>query len=340
MKPPSPSDMYHGSVDFLRDHRKALLATLYTTLGVAALVGTVYENPYDPENQPIGSCVGDAIDYGQSAQTGTIEDVDVTVNKPTVGNPGRVEGVPRRPNSKLATLLTESTVKVLAGDDIVGTGFVVNNDKGQQRVITAAHVVAGTEPEDIHLLTPLGEDVYVRWGCFVSQTGQNLIDPGSDVSPPEVDEAVLEPLTNVSSKVLPIGELRPERGSTVTIGGYPADKVPLDTAIFNGIVATAGAKHDVNIITGVQPARERPVEEYTLVPGDSGSPVIQLIGEVPTVVGMATGRTPADGNLNSQQLEQYGVNTNVTVGGEGQLPLVFANATPPKALKVLITAGS
>jgi hypothetical protein len=77
-----------------------------------------------------------------------------------------------------------------------------------------------------------------------------------------------------------------------------------------------------------------------LVPGDSGSPVIETIGDQRVVAGMATSRTPADRYATEQDLAPYGVSVNHPVGGEGQMPLGLANATPPSALRAALAAAA
>lgn len=168
---------------------------------------------------------------------------------------------------KVPTIDTDSAILATAAESVVritgnayacgqaqtGTGFVVSDE----RIVTNAHVVAGTERPVIEALN--GQ---VLTGTIV------YFDPSDDL-------AVIA-VPGLSSAPLPLGRtVRP--GTSAAIEGYPyGGPITVDAALVQHVSTTSSLD--------IYGSGGSPREVYTLAgqvnPGNSGGPLLSLRGEV------------------------------------------------------------
>lgn len=169
-----------------------------------------------------------------------------------------------------------------------GTGFIIAGG----RVVTAAHVVAGCEAEDVTGITPMSEAVKFS---------------GSIIADVDVDLAVLTPTTSLTRSL----ELGPDvdipLGMTVTTWGYPL--------IYNGPAPLLS----VGYVSGYYGARigsqsfKHIVVNGAFNPGNSGGPVFQ--GNSNKVVGVVIWKKIAFSDQVKVAIDGFRSPIGITMGG-------------------------
>lgn len=198
--------------------------------------------------------------------------------------PEGIVGDPRNLPASVDKYLATATVEVESyqGQFISqGSGFITRDAKGEEVVVTAAHVYDGVPLENISVTNDSGFRVGVDGGCYMFEN-LGRFEPFDQNHLSDFDIAVLKLNQSIGSSILWLSQVEPRRGQWVYFKNYQEDAPIKSPATYAGIVTHNDESHlDLQVLTGLQYWRDK---NYALRPGGSGGPAVNKLGQV---VGMS-----------------------------------------------------
>lgn len=245
---------------------------------------------------------------------------------------GRIEGDPGRVPFEIGSRMTSALVEIRVGDS-KGTGFVTLNERGDQVVVTAAHVADGVRPSNIKVTTDAGYQVTPTGGCVIHEEDGKRVT-ARETTVVDYDVAVLTLPESISQEPLQLATQAPEPGEFVfpidyrgyTVASGPAQSTAIVTPRVYNIpyYALVNGARDM----GTNPSQWTFDQNHTR-PGASGGPVVNNLGEVVAMTTASTGRgnlalVVPDGILK----QDYNIEFPGAPTSDGWLPTIsFANGT-------------
>ncbi|MEK7594579.1 MAG: serine protease [Patescibacteria group bacterium] len=188
-------------------------------------------------------------------------------------------------SANINEIVSKSLVKI-STDDWKGSGFLASNNKGEQVVVTAAHVVEKAKLKSLTIQTNQGESLHPDGGCYIYENKGKFKHLSNEYKTPvDTDIAILSLPGRFNNPNLRNSDQPPRRGNWVFFVNYQAQHEPGNPAIYTGVIsATPDRPQGFSIITGAQKLRQ-PVSDWDISDsqvqsGASGGPVVDARGQV------------------------------------------------------------
>lgn len=191
-----------------------------------------------------------------------------------------------------------------------GSGFLTEDDKGQEVVVTAAHVVDNARMRSIKITGENHVSTHPIGGCYIYEEGGKF-KPLNDNSerPVDIDLAILKLAKPIGRNTLKLSRADAKRGDWVEFSNYQTFHEPGDPANYTGVIISGA--HDLlglTALTGTEkvdkPVTEGELQEIETFPGASGGAVTNLNGEV---VGVSVAANKDGVYADQDMLDVYGV---------------------------------
>ncbi len=197
----------------------------------------------------------------------------------------QVEGDPEALRAELATNVLESVV-VVESELGTASGFITKDARGESVVVTAAHVVAPGNIEDITVYDNRRQKSTVTAGCYVFENRTGLVAPNpNDSKQAEHDIAILKLTQPLGQRTLNLSLDPPKRGEWVIFSNYQKDSLPPNIVSYSGLVLSNPPVSNYQVVTGIHGFPDRPRADankaaHRVQGGASGGPVLDLNGDV------------------------------------------------------------
>lgn len=183
--------------------------------------------------------------------------------------------IPQDAAGKLAGAVVKISVVTPEGLYGIGTGFVVENNREERVVATAAHVALAAPLGDLAISDTSGNISHIQSGCYVDGS-EGRAKPLHDEEVDQIDTAILRTAESIGSSSLTLAHRPPRRGQWVGFYNFQDNRELTSPANYQGkALDTQSPTMSNTALTGLGD-ENRQLAQTTIVGGASGGPVVDV----------------------------------------------------------------